>query len=228
MQSEKMALIGKLAAGTAHSIRNPLTSVKMRLFSLNRTSSFTNSQKEDFNVISGEIMQINRIVENFLEFARPPKLLMKKMSPSVVVDNAIHLLEQRFKSYHVSSTIIRNGFLPQTVLDPDQLKEVMVNIMINACEAMKKGGQIRIYEEESHIEPLGRVDVIRIADNGEGIPQSIRDRIFDPFYTTKEQGTGLGLSIAFNIIHEHGGWLDVTSEEGRGATFTITLPVKDV
>ncbi len=227
LQSEKMALIGKLAAGTAHSIRNPLTSVKMRLFSLNRSAAFSDAQREDLNVISGEIVQINKIVENFLEFARPPKLVMKKMSPSAVVDSAVYLLGQRLKSYHVTSKIVRNGFLSETLIDPEQLKEVIVNIIINACEAMKKGGSIIIHEEETDTESLGKVDVIRISDDGEGIPQVNRDKIFDPFFTTKEQGTGLGLNIAFNIIHEHGGWLDVESEEGKGTSFFITLPVKD-
>ncbi len=228
MQSEKMALTGKLAAGTAHSIRNPLTSVKMRLFSLNRSCSFSESQQEDFNVISSEIMQINKIVENFLEFARPPKLIFKIRSPSIVMDSAVHLLAQRLKSYHVETKIIRNGLLPETMLDPEQLKEVIVNIMINACEAMEKGGMISIQEQEAYVEPLKRVDVIRITDDGEGFPQNIKDRIFDPFFTTKEEGTGLGLSIAFNIIHEHGGWLDVASEEGNGTSFVITLPIKAV
>jgi len=227
MQSEKMALLGKLAAETAHSIRNPLTSVKMRLFSLERTCSFSESQQEDFNVISGEIVQINKIVENYLEFARPPKLIVRKMSPSVVIDSAVHLLAQRLSSYRVETKIIRDGPLSETLLDPEQLKEVIVNIMINACEAMKKGGVIVILEQEAYVEPLKRVDVIRITDEGEGFPQSIKGQMFDPFFTTKEEGTGLGLNIAFNIIHEHGGWLDVTSEEGKGASFVITLPIKD-
>ncbi len=227
MQSEKMALIGKLAAGTAHSIRNPLTSVKMRLFSLNRSCSFSDEQKEDFNVISCEIMQINRIVENFLEFARPPKLVIKKMSPSHVVDSAVYLLGQRLKSYQVKLQIIRNGLLAETLLDPEQLKEVIVNVIINACEAMKKGGSIIIYEEVRLQGPTGKTDVIRITDDGEGIPHKIKDKVFDPFFTTKEEGTGLGLNIAYNIIHEHGGWLDVISEEGWGTSMIITLPIKD-
>ncbi len=227
MLSEKMALLGKLAAGTAHSIRNPLTSVKMRLFSLNRSCNFTKLQSEDFNVISDEIKQINKIVENFLEFSRPPKLKMKKMSPSIVVDSALHLLEQRLKSYHVTTRVIRHQQLSDTLIDPEQLKEVIVNIIVNACEAMDKSGLIIIHEEENYVEPLKKVNVIRIIDDGVGIPQEVKEQIFNPFFTTKDEGTGLGLSIAFNIINEHGGWLDVSSEQGQGATFVITLPIKD-
>ena len=228
MLSEKMALLGKLAAGTAHSIRNPLTSVKMRLFSLNRSCNFTKHQSEDFNVISDEIKQINKIVENFLEFSRPPKLKMKKMSPSIVVDSALHLLEQRLKSYHVTTRVIRHRPLSDTLIDPEQLKEVIVNIIVNACEAMDKSGLIIIHEEETYVEPLKKVNVIRIIDDGSGISQEVKEQIFNPFFTTKDEGTGLGLSIAFNIINEHGGWLDVASEQGQGASFVITLPIKDV
>ncbi|MCG8639020.1 MAG: ATP-binding protein [Desulfobacterales bacterium] len=227
MQSEKMALIGKLAAGTAHSIRNPLTSVKMRLFSLNRSCRFTKNQQEDFNVISGEIKQINRIVQNFLEFARPPKLRMKKMSPSTVVDNALRLLDQRLRSYGVSTRIIRNRNLAETFIDPEQLKEVIVNIIINACEAVAHNGIIVIHEEEKRIGQKKHVDIIKITDDGPGIPSDIREDIFTPFFTTKEEGTGLGLSIAFNVVNEHGGWLDVSSRKGTGTSFVITLPVKD-
>ncbi len=228
MQSEKMALVGKLAAGTAHSIRNPLTSVKMRLFSLNRSCNFTEDQQEDFNVISGEIKQINKILENFLEFARPPRLKPKKRSPSEVVDSALNLLKQRLKSYQVTTTIVRKKNLTETLIDPEQLKEVVVNIVINACEAMEGGGMIAIHEAEHYIDPLKKVDVITITDNGPGIAVGIKEEVFNPFFTTKDDGTGLGLNIAFNIISQHGGWLDVKSQEGEGASFIITLPVKDI
>ena len=228
MQSEKMALVGKLAAGTAHSIRNPLTSVKMRLFSLSRSCSFTDDQLEDFNVISEEIKQINKILENFLEFARPPRLKTKMKSPSEVVDSALNLLKQRLKSYQVSTTLVRKKILAETLIDPEQLKEVLVNIVINACEAMDGGGIIAIHENEQYVEPRKKVDVITITDNGPGIPQGVKEEVFNPFFTTKEHGTGLGLNIAFNIISQHGGWLTVKSREGEGASFIITLPVKDI
>ncbi len=227
LQSEKMALLGKLAAGTAHSIRNPLTSVKMRLFSLNRSCNFTSDQQEDFTVISSEIQQINKTVDNFLEFSRPPRLRTKTMSPSAIVDSALHLMEQRLKSYGVSIKLVRKNPLSRAQIDPEQLKEVIVNIIINACEAIKQNGRIIISEEEKFIPPLKKVVIIRIMDDGPGIPQDIQNDIFNPFFTTKEHGTGLGLSIAYNIIAEHGGWLDLSSREGQGAAFVITLPAED-
>lgn len=227
LQAEKMALVGKLAAGVAHSIRNPFTSVKMRLFSLDRSLELSATQKEDFEVISQEIHHIDNIVQNFLEFSRPPKLKMQQISPSVVVDLVIQLLEHRLKSYDVTIKIIRRQPLPEIQADPEQLKEVLVNIVMNACEAMERGGRVVIQEEETFLQPRGRVAVIRLSDNGPGISESIREKILQPFFTTKEEGTGLGLSIATRIMDEHQGWLDVTSTEGEGTTFIITLPVKE-
>ena len=225
LQAEKMALVGKLAAGMAHSIRNPFTSVKMRLFSLSRSLELADTQKEDFEVISDEIRHIDTIVQNFLEFSRPPKLKMQSISPSAVVDQTLQLLEHRLKSYDVSVTIEREQALPEIDLDPEQLKEVLVNLMVNACEAIEKGGKIVIHEDNTMTPSDGRVAVIRVSDDGPGIPEAIRQRVFEPFFTTKEEGTGLGLSIVARIIEEHGGSVAVESIEGQGAAFVISLPI---
>jgi len=225
LQTEKMAVVGKLAAGTAHSIRNPLTSVKMRLFSLARTLKLSPTQKEDFDVISEEIGHIDTIVQNFLEFSRPPKLKMQKVSPSEVVDLTLQLLKHRLESYDVHVELERKRPLPEVSADPEQLKEVLVNLIENACEAMGAGGRILIQEEETSVAPLGRVAVVRLTDSGQGIPESALDKVFEPFFTTKEEGSGLGLSIALRIVEEHGGWLDVASTEGEGTNFVLTLPL---
>jgi signal transduction histidine kinase len=143
-----------------------------------------------------------------------------------VVDQVIQLLEHRLKSYEVSVEVLRPHALPAIRIDAEQLKEVLVNLIINACEAMERDGAIRIQEEEAYAQPLGRVAVIRVSDNGPGIDPALRPKVFQPFFTTKDDGTGLGLSIALRIVEEHGGWLDVDSEAGAGTTFVITLPVK--
>ncbi len=224
LQADKMAMVGKLAAGMAHSVRNPFTSVKMRLFSLNRSLKLSGTQKEDFEVISEEIDHIDTIVQNFLEYSRPPKLKMQPVSPSTVVDTAIQLLRYRLESYNVQATIHRNGMLPAIDADPDQLKEVLVNLIVNACEAMTGGGKIDIHERVIDSPPNRRQAEICISDNGPGIAATEVKKVFDPFYTTKEDGTGLGLSIVSRIIKEHGGSVDLTSEEDRGTTFCIVLP----
>jgi signal transduction histidine kinase len=224
LQAEKLALVGKLAAGMAHSIRNPFTSVKMRLFSLSRSLQLSDIQKEDFDVISSEIRHIDTIVQNFLEFSRPPKLKIQSISPSTVVDLAIQLLKHRLKSYNVTITVERKAPLSKINADPEQLKEVLVNLIVNACEAMEGGGAIVIQEEEAVDPSKGAKAVIRISDNGPGISETILDKVLQPFFTTKEEGTGLGLSIAARIIEEHRGRIDIKSKEGRGTTFIITLP----
>ena len=227
LQSEKLASVGKLAAGVAHSIRNPLTSVKMRLFSMERTLELSSTQKEDFEVISEEIRHIDSILRNFLEFSRRPKLKTQSVSPSDVVDMAIQLLRHRLESYGVSVELYRQRRLPEIEADPEQLKEVLVNIIVNACEAVGDGGLIRIREEEGVVEPTGRVVVIRVSDNGPGVAEAIREQVFQPFFSTKEEGTGLGLSIAARIMEDHGGCLSLRSREGKGATFIITLPCRE-
>ncbi|MEJ2658651.1 MAG: ATP-binding protein, partial [Desulfobacterales bacterium] len=227
LQSEKLALVGKLAAGTSHSIRNPLTSVKMRLFSLGRSLDLDSDQKEDFDVISKEITHIDTIVQNFLEFSRPPRLKLQAVSPSDVVDQAIQLLRHRLESYEVFIKIQRKESLPLIQLDPEQLKEVIINIIINACESMGQGGAVVIHEKTVMDQKKIRSAVIRISDNGPGIPDAIQSKIMEPFFTTKEEGTGLGLSIAARIVQEHGGKLDIQSKEGNGSTFIITLPVEE-
>ena len=227
LQAEKLALVGKLAAGVAHSIRNPFTSVKMRLFSLSRSLELSPYQKEDFDVISEEIRHIDTIVQNFLEFSRRPKLKMQTISPSTVVDLAIQLLEHRLKSYDVKVKVMRDKLLPEIQVDPEQLKEVIVNLIVNACEAMEKGGLIVINEETIKNEKGEFFAIIRVKDNGPGIPEEIIEKILQPFFTTKEEGTGLGLSIATKIVEEHDGKLEVNSREGEGATFIITLPLRE-
>ncbi len=223
-QAEKWALVGKLAAGVAHSVRNPLTSVKMRLFSMERTLALSRSQVEDFEVISEEIRHLDTIVGNFLEFSRPPKLKMQQVSPSDAVDMAVQLLRHRLESYDVKVRIERNQRLPEISADPDQLKEVFVNLIVNACDAIVDGGHIVIQEEVRSKNSFTKNIVIKVSDDGPGVPNSIKEKLFQPFFSTKEEGTGLGLSIATRIVEEHRGELSLESHEGHGATFIITLP----
>jgi signal transduction histidine kinase len=199
----------------------------MRLFSMGRSLNLSKNQREDLKVIAEEIRNVNNIVQSFLDFSRPPKLKMQKVSFSDLVDMALKLLEQRFDSYGVEAKVSRSRRLPEIWADPDQLKEALVNLLVNSCEAMGNGGLIVIQEEEIAQEPSGREVIVRIIDNGPGIPESIQDKLFKPFFSTKEEGTGLGLSITARIAEEHGGKLELRSREGTGATFVITLPCRE-
>lgn len=228
MQAEKLALVGRLAAGVAHSVRNPLTSVKMRLFSLERGLDLTPGQKEDFEVISEEIRHLDTIVRNFLEFSRPPKPKLQHMSPSDVVDMTLVLLKHRLETYGVDVRLMREQPLPALDLDPEQLKEVLVNLVLNACDAMGENGRIEIVEHTGFMDPLGRVAVIQVTDSGPGIGPELAERVFQPFFSTKEEGTGLGLAIATRIMEEHGGYIHLKpSERGQGACFVLVLPMRE-
>jgi len=121
-------------------------------------------------------------------------------------------------------SVEREDPLRPILIDPEQLKEVLVNLLSNSMEALDGPGQVFIAESEGFIEPMGRVAVISVADSGPGVPEDERERVFEPFHTTKEEGTGLGLPIARRIVTEHGGTLSLTQAKGGGAKFTITLP----
>lgn len=223
-QAEKMAMVGKLAASVAHSIRNPFTSIKMRLFSLSRNLDMNEAQTEDLEVISEEITRIDTIVQNFLQFARPPKIRMRIVHCTEVVDSVLQILKHRLQACGIEVRHTAAPGMPATSIDPDQLQEALLNILINACEAMEAGGTIAI--TESVRENGGRrMLALEVCDNGPGVSEAIKDRIVQPFFTTKEEGTGLGLSIAARIAEGHRGWLEVSSTPGEGACFSILLPV---
>lgn len=227
VQAEKLAMVGRLSAGVAHSIRNPLTSVKMRLFSLERSLALDEMQQEDFTVIADEIRHMDSIIGNFLEFARPPRLRMQMKSPTEVVDQALLLLRHRVESYGIEVRVFREGKLPELLLDPEQIKEVLVNLFVNACDAMGEGGCIEIRESDCVMDRLGRAAVIRFSDTGPGIAPEIREKVFEPFFSTKEEGTGLGLAIARRVVSEHGGSIVVGAGPAGGAEFIIALPVRE-
>lgn len=228
IQAEKLALVGKLAAGVAHSVRNPLTSVKMRLFSLERGLDLSPGQREDFEVISEEIRHLDTIVRNFLEFSRPPKPKLQHVSPSDVVDMTLVLLKHRLETYGVDVRLGREQPLPCVDLDPEQLKEVLVNLVLNACDAMGENGRLEIVEHTGFMDPLGRVAIVQLTDSGPGIPPDVAESVFQPFFSTKEEGTGLGLAIAKRIMEEHGGYIHLKpSDKDQGACFILVLPIRE-
>lgn len=223
---EKLALVGQLAAGVAHSVRNPLTSVKLRLFSLERGLTLTARQQEDFAVIGDAIRHVDGIVSNFLEFSRRPDLKLERISPSDVVDASLRLLESRLAVFPVTLTIQRAKPLPQVHADPEQLREALLNILLNACEAMDYSGELHIEEHLYHDLEVGLFACIRVRDTGPGIDEELLPDIFTPFFSTKEQGTGLGLPIAKGIMEEHGGDLKVQSSSAGGTVFAFLLPLE--
>ncbi|MBU1611633.1 MAG: histidine kinase [Proteobacteria bacterium] len=227
MQADKLALAGKLAAGVAHSVRNPLTSVKMRLFSLGRSLRLDPTQAEDFEVITEEIGHIDTVLQNFLEFARPPLLRKEHTTLSEVTENAVRLLKHRLDSYGVElETALSQGAKPLNA-DPERLKEVLVNLLLNACEAMPGGGRIRISAHNKTDISGRQLAMLHIRDWGPGIAANLLERIMEPFFSTKEDGSGLGLAITNRIVMEHGGTFTASRPDDGGMLFEIALPLKE-
>ncbi|RLB79700.1 MAG: histidine kinase [Deltaproteobacteria bacterium] len=227
LNSEKMAMMGKLAAETAHTIRNPMTSIKMRLFSLERSLQLNSNQKEDFEVVSVEMGRLDKILRNFLEFTRLPKLKVQKINVSKLFNMVFQLLSHQIAKKNIIIENFKKKLLLDIYGDPELLKEVFINLVVNALDAMQDGGRIKICWEEVIQEKIGRAILITISDTGPGIPEPVCEKVFDPFFSTKEDGTGLGLSIARRIIEEHGGEINLHSKEGVGTTFSIIFPLRE-
>jgi signal transduction histidine kinase len=197
----------------------------MRLYSLRRLS-LPPDQEDDVDVIAEEIQYVEDILQRFAQLSDATKLKKEKVSPSDIVDEAVRLFLHHPEANGVRCRVYRGKKLPQISADTVKLKEALLNLLFNACEA-SEDGPASIYVNEEHIveKRLGPVANIRVSDNGTGIPESVRAKLFQPFFTTKEMGTGLGLSITMGIVDAHGGLISFTSREGVGSTFIISLPV---
>lgn len=224
---EKLASLGVLAAGVAHEIRNPLTAIKARLFTQRLHLAGGSPAANDAAVIGAEIERLEKIVKDFLRFARPSDPAITQ----VPVSQALADLQDLLAEDLLAQRRIRLEAPPADGLaaraDPAQLKQVLINLVQNAAEAIDHDGVITLSARRTS-QRLGGVDrqavVIEVADTGPGIPVEAQERLFDPFFTTKDRGTGLGLSIAARIVERHGGVIRFETEPGRGATFSVALP----
>ncbi len=225
MNAEKMALVGNLATEVAHSIRNPMTSINMRLFSLQRNLEMTPKQEDDLAVVAEEMRRLDTILRNFLEFSRPHKLRKQYVDIAGIVDMALELLRYRLEHSDVEALRQMEDGLPFVPADADLIKEVFVNLIINACEAMADGGRIIISGHKAVDEEIGPVVRVVFSDSGPGIPEAALNLVMEPFYTTKPDGTGLGLFTAARIVTEHGGSMTFESTGGEGASVAVMLPI---
>jgi len=221
-QSEKLAVIGQLAAGIAHEIGNPLASISSLVQILQRKNEddFTNEQ---LAAIKENIDRISKIVRELVDFSRPPSDQKSVIQITDVIKTAIGIVKYDKRVRKVKFDTELAADLPKVNIIPDQLLQVFVNILINALDAIEGNGLIKV--NSSHDDQFV---YIKISDDGCGIPEKIIDKIFHPFYTTKEvgKGTGLGLSVSYGIIKKFRGSIFVESEVNKGSTFTIKLPFK--
>ncbi len=223
LQAEKMASLGKLAAGVAHEINNPMTAILTNSSLLLEELPPDDPRREDVETIVNETMRCRKIVRALLDFARQTKPEKKLTNPNQIIERCISLVENQAFFRNIQLIKDLNPEVPETMLDIDQFQQVIVNILINAAEAMDtKGGKITI---KTRFDAPRKTIMISIADTGCGIPEEHLPRLFDPFFTTKEHGTGLGLAISYGIIEHHGGKIEVSSKLGEGSTFLIQLPV---
>jgi len=221
IRSEKLAALGQLAAGIAHEIRNPLTSINILIHSLRESLPSKNSHGEDLKVIEEEIDRINEIVDQFLRFAKPASPLLEKAGITPIFEETLQLLKPQIERRKIS---VQKEFrsLPPITIDREQMKQVVLNLLLNAIQAMPEGGRLGL---SSQVPEDNQWIQLSIRDSGIGIPPEDMNKLFDPFFSTKEGGIGLGLSIAHRIIDQHHGKIEVESRLGKGTLFTIWLPM---
>lgn len=220
-RAEKLASIGRLAAGVAHEINNPLTGVLTFAHLLRQKPTMSDEDRQDLDLIIHETTRAAEIVRGLLDFARERPTLMEPLDVNDVVRRTVRLIANQKKFERITIEEVLQGDLPEVCGDMNQLQQVLLNLALNACVAMPDGGRLTIRTTTED----GKV-VLRVSDTGCGIKEELLERIFEPFFTTQPvgKGTGLGLSVTYGIVEQHGGSIDVRSQEGQGSTFTICLP----
>jgi PAS domain S-box-containing protein len=224
LQQEKLASIGRLSAGVAHEINNPLTTILTTAMLLQEDTDPAAPIYGELETIVKETQRCRSIVTALLNFARQKSPEMKRCSINVIAAETVMLTRKQSVFKDISLELFLDQNAPPLWLDPHQMTQALINLLINAIESTGSGGHITVRTEYF---PAIRKVGIQIQDSGAGIPQGLLDKVFEPFFTTKESGTGLGLAITHGIIVQHGGSIQVASEPNRGTTFAITLPVTD-
>jgi two-component system NtrC family sensor kinase len=220
-QNERLKALGTLAAGIAHEIRNPLATINFNTQMLQRELSLDPAQQQMFDDVVQQIKKLDRIVHQVLNFAKPrdPQFLPYHLNE--IVGYCYDLAKAHLRKTNTEVTLGLGENMPMLVMDFNQISQVIMNLMINAIEAMPEGGTLTIrtlYREEPP------AVVLQVTDTGYGILEEDRDRIFDPFFTRKSEGTGLGLSISRQILEKHGAYIELDTEIGAGTTFRIIFP----
>jgi two-component system sensor histidine kinase HydH len=220
LRAEQLAAVGQLAAGMAHEIRNPLMSIKMLIQAAREEGPGAGLFGEDLVVIEREIRQMQRTIQSFIDFARPPKLHKTSVEVASVIERTIELIRGRAEKQHVTIVDQLPASSPMLQADATQLQQVILNLALNALDVMPTGGTLTF-----GMRATANTVEITVMDTGPGLTQEIRDRLYQPFMTTKPTGLGLGLVVSRRIIEDHGGKLDADPAAGPGACFRILLPI---
>lgn len=219
LQAEKLSSLGELSAGIVHEVRNPLAAIKGAVEILEDEIPKDSPRREFAALAKKEVDRIDKLVGEFLRFARPAKLLVQPTNLNEIIESVALLLEQQAANNQVSIVKDLQKDLSTVSADAEQIRQVLLNLAINSLQAMADGGKLtfRTFQTNEHC-------TIEVEDEGGGINEEIQSKIFNPFFTTKEKGVGLGLSVAHQIIEQHGGKLSVNNEKNK-AVFTINFPL---
>jgi two-component system NtrC family sensor kinase len=218
--AERLSSLGELTAGVAHELRNPLAGIKINTQVLSRKKDLPEIEKKLLNSTQEGIEKIQKIVDDMLHFAKPKASHFELEEINEVVEKSLTILQTKLKKGNISSVFEGAPGLPKLRIDIHQIQQVLINLMLNAIQAMEEGGTLSIRTFLEDGDGVG----IEVRDTGIGIPMAHLKKIFDPFFTTKSEGTGLGLSISAKILENHGATIDAVSEGGKGSTFTIHFP----
>ncbi len=225
-RQEKLAALGTLGAGVAHEIRNPLQAIKFRLFSLKRSLPPGFAENEDASVITQELDRLDRIVKDFLQFARPSEPNLVRVPAERILQEVHGLMKSQLEkaAIQLKLEIVQSAWVEA---DPQQIKQVLINLVRNSGESIGTQGAISLGLKRDTVKLEGHpgpVAILAVTDTGKGISPEVQKRLFDPFFTTKADGTGLGLAIAARIAEKHGGLLRYRTQLNHGTTFEIVLP----
>ncbi|HEU4963345.1 MAG TPA: PAS domain S-box protein [Bacilli bacterium] len=225
LKSEKLTVAGQLAAGIAHEIRNPLTAIKGLAKLMEEEQSYNRSYLE---IILSELERIDTITGEFLLLAKPQAAAFERKDVRQLLERVLSLMEPQAAAQRVQVVARLAQDLPTTCCAENQLKQVFLNVLKNAVEAMPQGGDLIVEAQAVDLsEKDGQAICVRFIDRGCGIPQERIKKLGEPFYTTKEKGTGLGLMISYKIVKEHNGWIQYASTPGQGTTVEVYLPICD-
>jgi two-component system, NtrC family, sensor histidine kinase HydH len=220
IRAEQLAAVGQVAAGVAHELRNPLTSIKMLVQVGREGDRPPGLPPEELAIIEQQVRRMEQTIQTFLDFARPPRTEHRRADLNEVVRRALTLVEGRARRQKVT---LEASFPPRPIqvrIDPEQVHQVVVNLLLNAIDAMPQGGMARV-----EVATLGETVAVTVRDTGPGIAPRIRPRLFEPFVSSKENGLGLGLSICKRLVEAHGGYISGRNDDG--AVFTFTLPLEE-
>ena len=227
VRSGRLQALGELTAGLAHEIKNPLASLKASSAIIADEIPETSPRRKMVVILQKEIDRLAALLERFLAFARPGSLTLAQVNLSQAVEQAVALVKPQADVRRVALTIEMRSPALMIQGDPDKLTQILLNVLLNAVQFTPEGGHVEVHGDAQTL-PHGHFAVIAILDQGPGVKEADRERIFDPFFSTRESGTGLGLSIASRLTDEHRGYIEVRNHAGRGAEFLLFFPLSAV